>query len=123
VAGAGVVEAGVVVLLAWCFFFLLDLLFLVSDVDLPASAVLVESVAFAGAAAAGVAAGAVVVAAAGAAGAGAGAFVCAAAEKAKALTIRAVRSLLMICWSFVGLRVGLTQMQVSPPLTLDNLRG
>jgi len=89
-----VVEAGAVVLLAWCFFFLLDLLFF-SDVDLLASAVLVESVAFAGAAA-GVAAGAVVVAAAGAAGAGAGAVVCAAAERAKALAIKAIRSLLMI---------------------------
>ena len=91
----GVVEAGAVVLLAWCFFFLLDLLFF-SDVDLPASAVLVESVAFAGAAAAGVAAGAVVVAAAGAAGAGAGAVVCATAERANALAIKAIRSLLMI---------------------------
>ena len=87
------VEAGAVVLLAWCFFFLLDLLFF-SDVDLLASAVLVESVAFAGAAAAGVAAGAVV--AAGAAGAGAGAVVCAAAERAKALATKAIRSLLMI---------------------------
>ena len=77
------VEAGAVVLLAWCFFFLPDLLFFVSDVDLPASAVLVVSVALAGAAA-GAAAGVV---AAGAAGAGAGAVVCAAAVRAAWLAV------------------------------------
>lgn len=108
------VEAGaVVLLLAWCFFFLLDLLFF-SDVALPASAVLAESVAFAGAAAG---------AAAGAVGAGAGAVVCAAAERAKALAIKAVRSLLMIAGLSLGLTIRSTQMHVSPPLTLDGLGG
>ncbi len=96
----GVVEAGAVVL-AWCsvvvvcfFFFLLD--FFLSDVDLPASAEVVASGAFAGVAAAGAAV------AADAAGAEAGAVVCAAAVKAKALAIKAVRSLLMICGYFRG---------------------
>ena len=96
----GVVEAGAVVL-AWCsvvvvcfFFFLLD--FFLSDVDFPASADFVASGAFAGVAASGAAA------AAGAAGAEAGAVVCAAADRAKALAIKAVRSLLMICAFFRG---------------------
>jgi hypothetical protein len=119
VVDEGGVEAGAIVLLAWCFFFLLDLLFF-SDVALPASAVLAESVAFAGAAA-GVAAG--VAAAAGAAGAGAGAVVCAAAERAKALAIKAVRSLLMIAGLSLELTMGWTQMHVSTPLTLDGLGG
>ena len=89
-------------LLAGFFFFLLCFDFLVSDVDLPASVALVASGAFAGALAA---AGAVL-------GAGAEVGACAAADSAKALTRRAVRSLLIVA-VFRGWEVGFDTIVVS----------
>jgi len=96
------------------FFFLLDFDFLVSDVALLASAVLVASGALAGLAAAWAAAGAVL-------GAVAGAVVCAAAAIANVPATRAVRSLLIVASFVVGL--GDRHNCVSSPLTHHNRGG